>query len=193
MIKRYCHGILKCLQIHAEEREEEAKIITKDIEENDKDYSDHNVDSDTTDSDISITIMDTPKKCQIIHKIYTSLPKQPLVPYRDYNLYQKFYLRNNFFINDFGRKRILFINCEKKSRFPIKGWLHKCMECGTPTGQHFILNGIIPKNIYVHICDICYYKLENGRKDNSLLYNDFISEVNYILTHLSQGQRHMSY
>ena len=119
--------------------------------------------------------------------------KRPDVYYREHELYQKFYLERHFFINDFGRKRILFINYESRSKFPLKGWFQECIRCYTPTGQQFIIEGTVPNNIYIHMCDRCYCKLEYYKKKFSLNYHQFISELNRILEKSDEGSRYISY
>lgn len=185
MLKRYCNKISQCLH-------------SQIIEENHHNSPRGNDENDGNDvNDIFITIKEPIDNVQDsrsnIPQIDWYLSKQPECYYRENKLYQKFYLMDTFYINDFGRKRILFKNYQDRSKFPIKGWFQECLNCYTPTGQHFMLEGVVPDNIYVHICDKCYCKLEHYRKYKSADYTNFISELNHILKDLDSGSRYISY
>lgn len=176
MLKKYCDKISQCLHIQI-------------IEEN------HH-DTDTETADVSIAITEPIDNIEIhtkIPRIDWYIPKQRECYYREKEIYQKFYLRDKYYINDFGIKRILFKNYQDRSKFPIKGWFQECLNCHTPTGLHFMVEGIVPDNIYVHICDKCYCKLEHYRKYQSADYTNFISELNHILEDLDSGSRYISY
>jgi len=171
MLKKYCDKISECLH------KQEERPSRRDINNKAPDIAITMSESTT----ISETI-DTKQTRTNISKIDWSLPKQPDVYYREHEIYEKFYLTNDFYINDFGRKRILFINYREK--FPIKGWFHECMECHTPTGKNFIVKGVVPPNIYIHICSGCYCRLEYWRRNKTPEYYNVIAELNYVLGRL---------
>lgn len=181
MLKRYCNKISQCLHIQI-------------IEENHH-GTDTDTDNDTEANNVPVTITEPIDNIEIhtkIPRIDWYLPKQPEFYYREKEIYQKFYLRDKYYIDDFGRKRTLFKNY-KENNLPLKGWLHECMNCYTPTARHFILEGVVPKNIYAQICSRCYCKLEHYRKYQPVDYSNFISELNYILEDLDSGSRYISY
>ena len=219
MLKRYCNKVFFCLYNKNSDPNNQNNAVNIEVNNFDKDSNknleesieegrERSIEEDIEESlgKNKLEINDRMDKIQL-HVTNTKgseddneyriakLPpiKRPDVYYREHELYQKFYLRDKYYINDFGRKRILFKNYQDRSKFPIKGWFQECLNCHTPTGQHFMLEGVVPDNIYVHICDRCYCKLEHYRKYKSANYKNFISELNYILEDLDSGSRYISY
>lgn len=112
--------------------------------------------------------------------------------YRLHKIYQKFYIGNEYYINDLGTKRILF----KKyidDKFPLKGWFHECLNCYSPTGQSYQFKEIYPKNVHVQICPKCKQKLDYQKKINSKDYKDFIKEINYSLQNINKRTKYFKY
>ena len=180
MLKKYCSKFSKCLYNPSD------SPVTGHISPDTTNTAiDNYIVPNNKDNHVNIEIMELGIKPK--HK------KKLSENYRDHDIFQKYYLTNGYYINDLGKKRIIFSNEGRGLKYPVEGWFQECARCYSPTGQHFMLEDIRPDKILVHICDNCYSKLKRYKTIGDPKYDDFIYEMNDALRYIDQGRDYISY
>lgn len=105
-------------------------------------------------------------------------PKKTPFVVNDSGRYNKYYLQDNYYLNEMNNQYVLFYN-ERGRHLPMKGWLHTCMNCFAPTGRHNNFTEL-PKNLSVLVCNKCYIRLSENEHATMLFIKSLQAPIESI-------------